>query len=192
RAYHLVMTDQRIVYRRLLLKDIQRGSGYLAAFERIIQVLLINDPAPGAINNVNAVFHRFDGFRPDKILCLVGERRMNGDKIGAFYKLGDLYLLDAYFICLLFAEKGIKSNYLHTKALSPPGNLSANIAEPYNAERLVVKFCPHELLFFPLSICHRGACLRYLPGDRENHSNGVFCSGYRIAPGGIHDHYAAL
>src|SRR5208282_5743875 len=131
RTYHLIMTDQRIIHRRLLLKNIERSAGYLAAFKRSIQVLLINDPAPGAINNINAVLHRVDGFRSDKITRFAGERSMNGDKIGAFYKIGDLDFFDSHFNCLLFAEKGIKRDYMHAKALGLTGDLSPDVAETY-------------------------------------------------------------
>ena len=88
------MTEERIVARGLLDKDIERRARDLAAVERRGEVGLGDEPAPRAVDDPHATLHAGDRGGVDQIARRVVERRVQGDEIGARQQLVQLDLLD--------------------------------------------------------------------------------------------------
>ena len=83
RADEIIQRQQWMVRSdRLLLEDIERGTGDLAVFQGLIQVLLADNPASGAIDDSYTVLHRRNGGRVDHVLRLARQRSMHRDDIG--------------------------------------------------------------------------------------------------------------
>ena len=95
RAHHVGQAEQRIVRRRLLDKNVKRRAGDLAGFERFDQGGFVHQPAARAIDDAHALFHLLDRRGVDDVPGLFGQRRMQGDEIGALEQLVQLDLLDA-------------------------------------------------------------------------------------------------
>ena len=70
------------------------------------------------------------------------------------------------------------------------GDDRADIARADQAERLAGNLDAHEVVLRPLAGLGLGIGLGDLAGEREDHRDGVFGSGDRVAERGVHHHHA--
>ena len=95
RAHHVGMAEQRIRGRRLLGEHVEGRARDVAGIERRAQRRLVDQPAARAVDDAHALLHRRERLAVDDVLGLLGQRRMQGDEIGAPDQLVELHLLDA-------------------------------------------------------------------------------------------------
>ena len=76
RADEPARSEQRIVFRRLLGKHIERGTGDVAAVESLFQRRFIDQPAASAIDDANAWLRLGERLAAEDAAGLVGQRRM--------------------------------------------------------------------------------------------------------------------
>ena len=95
RAHHVGMPEQRVLGGRLLGEYVEGRAGDMAGIERSAQRHLVDQPAARAIDDAHALLHRGERLGVDDVLGLLGQRRVQGDEIGAPEQLVELDLLDA-------------------------------------------------------------------------------------------------
>ena len=84
RGDDLIKAEQRIIgRRRLFLEHVERRTGDLAAAQGINQRRFINQSAARAVDEAHARLHLFNARRVDDAARLFGERRVQGDEVGA-------------------------------------------------------------------------------------------------------------
>ena len=127
----------------------------------------------------------------DDVAGLVGQRRVQGDEIGAPPQFVELDLLDAEIHRALGRQKGIVGDHLHLQADGAVGDDRADIAAADDAERLAENLDAEELVLFPFAGAGRGVGLGDLPGQRQHQRDRVLGRGDRIAERRVHHDDAA-
>ena len=87
----------------------------------------------------------------------VGQRRVQGDEVGARQQLVQLDLLDAQLDRALLRQEGVEGDHLHLQPERAVGDDRADIAAADQAERLAVQLDAHEAVLLPLAGLGRGA-----------------------------------
>ena len=76
-------------------EHVERRAGDMAGIERCLQIRLDDEAAAGAVDDADARLHLGDGGGVDDVARRVGQRRVQGDEVGAGEELVELDLLDA-------------------------------------------------------------------------------------------------
>ena len=170
RAHHIGQAEERARIRRLLDEDVDAGAGDLAGLDRLGEVLLDDQAAAGAIDDAHAVLHLGDRRRVDDVLGLLGERRVQGDEVGALEQLVEIDLLDAELQGALVGEIGVVGDDAHLQPDGALGDDRADIAAADDAERLGGDLDAHEAVLLPLAGLGGDVGGGNLAGDREHHA----------------------
>jgi len=191
RTHHVLHAEQPVVGRRLRLEHVDAGTRHPAAPQRGDQVGLHDQAAARAIDDAHPVLHARDRRRVDDVPGLFGERRVQRDDVGTAEKLVQFHLLDAELRGALLREERIVAQHMHLQADGARRDDRADIAAADDAERLAGDLDPHEAVLLPLAGMGRRIGLRYLPGEREHHGDGVLGGRDRIAKRRVHHDDAA-
>ena len=97
RADDILHIKKRIGFGRFLFKYIERGTRHMAAFQRFFQRFFINQPAARAVNDTHAFFTFRQRLGADDIAGFLGQRRVQGDEIGARQDIVQIGFLNADF-----------------------------------------------------------------------------------------------
>ena len=98
---------------RLGLEHVERGAGDLAAVERLLQRRLVDQPAARAIDDPHAGLGLRQRLARQDAARLVGQRRVQGDEVGAAQQFVELDLLDPQLERPLGRQEGIVGDDLH-------------------------------------------------------------------------------
>ena len=137
RRHHLVQTQQGIILGRLLDKHVKGGSGDNSRLDRVMKVLLIDNPAPSTVDDKHPLLHLLEGIRIQQVAGLFGHGGMDGDVIGLSEKLVQTHPFDPQFFDHLGTDIGIIGNDVHFQALGPVGNDPPDPSHADNAKYLV-------------------------------------------------------
>ena len=186
-------TQREICGRRLDFVHIQRGCCDLAALQRIVQRLLVNEPAACAVDDPHALLRLREPLGVEHVLRLVRERHVHRDVVGKRHDfieaLDQLHLQRTRAAC---GEIRVVCEDAHAECDRAPCDLRADAAHAENGERLAVKFDTLERLAVPFARLHRRIRLRDVARDRHEQAERVLCRGDRVARGRVHHHHAAL
>ncbi len=192
RADDVVERDQRRVLCRLLLEDVQGGAGHLAGDEGVVEVLLADDPAPGAVDDVDALFHLGEGGRIDQSPGLLRHGGVDRDDIGLREDFVEADQGDPHLLRRLRGDERVVGDDLHLQSLGPVGDDAADPADADDPEGLVEELVPGEFALFPLAGLHGCRRLGDLPDQGEHHGDRVLAGGDGVAAGGVHHDDAPL
>ena len=136
RAHHVRQAEQAALRRRFFPEDVDRGAGDVAGFERLAQRRLVNELAARAVDQPHAFFDELKRLGIDDVAGLVGQRRVQGDEIGAPPQLVELDFFDAELDRALGRQIRIVGDHLHLQPDRPVGDDRTDIAAADDAERL--------------------------------------------------------
>ncbi len=111
---------------------------------------------------------------------------MQRNEIGAPDEIGEFDLFDAERRRPVRRQERVVGDHMHLQSDGAVRHDRADIPAPNDAERLSGDLDAHELVLLPFAGLRRGVRLGNLAGEREHQSDGVFCSGDRIAERRIH------
>ena len=148
----VVAVEQRVVGDRLGREDVERGAGDLAGVERVLERLVDEQLAAGAVDDAHAVLHLRErlGVEPAARLGRLGQ--VDGDEVGLAVDVGaGLGLLDPELAEALGGHERVEGEHAHAEALRAGGDELADAAEAEHAERLLVDLDAAELRALPLA-----------------------------------------
>ena len=159
----------------------------LSGFQRIVEVSLIDDASPRAVDQDHAVFHQGDLFARDHVPCLGGEGGVEGNHVRFPQDVVEVVVKDgAHRIGFALLDIRVVGDHPHAEALRPYGDVGAYPPEPDHAEGLMVKLHPHEPLPVPFTRLEGIMGKGYLPGCRKHNAHGQLCCGKGIAGRRVH------
>ena len=163
----------------------------MAGFERLAQRRLVNELSARAVDQPYAFFDKLKRLGIDDVAGLVGQRRVQGDEIGAPPQLVELDLFDAEFNRALGRQIRVVGDHLHLEPDRAVGDDRADIAAADDAERLAEDLDAEEFVLFPFAGPRRGVGFRDLPRHRQHQRDGMLRRGDRIAERRVHHDDAA-
>jgi len=83
RADHVLAAEQHVVLRRLDREHVERRARDLPGVERLLEVLLDDQPAARAVDDAHALLHPRQRLGVDQVARGLGQRRVQGDEVGA-------------------------------------------------------------------------------------------------------------
>src|SRR5580704_6946967 len=187
RCDHRVELQQRMVGgRRLLDEYVQRGTCYLAGFERIGERGFIDDAAARAVDDSNSLLHLRECGGADNSSRIVRQRGVNGDEVRARKKLVEADQLDADASRSLRCQDRIVSDHFHLQPDRAVGNDPADVTKADHAERLVAYLGACEFGAIPFSSVDRGVGGRNMPRQRHHHRDRMLRSCDAVAGRAVH------
>ena len=189
----LVAVEQRVVGDRLGREDVERGAGDLAGVQRVLERLVDEQLAAGAVDDADAVLHLRErlGVEPAARLGRLGQ--VDGDEVGLAVDVGArLGLVDAELAEALGGHERVEREHAHAEALRAGGDELADAAEAEDPERLLVDLDAAELRALPLAGGEAGVRLRDVARQREHQRDGVLRRGDDVRLRRVGDDDAAL
>mmetsp|Transcript_20290 Transcript_20290/g.61860 ORF Transcript_20290/g.61860 Transcript_20290/m.61860 type:complete len:510 (+) Transcript_20290:320-1849(+) len=181
-----------VLRRRLRLEHVNRGAGDVARLQRGEQVRLVDDAAASAVDDAHTRLHRRDRRLVDHVLCVVEQRHVDGEEVGARHAVGGGDRLDVELARGVGREEGVVPDNVHPVRLHARDHLAADAAEAEHAERLAGELDAHVLLPVPLARLHRRVALRNVASERGDEGARVLSGGDGVAAGRVHDDDALL
>ena len=187
RADDVGQAEQRAVLGRLDLEHVEGGAGHVARFQRLGQRPLVDQAAARAVDDAHALLGLLQRGGIDDVAGLVGQRRVQGDEIGAAQQVVELDLLHAQLHRPLRRQERIVGDHLHLQADGAVGDDRADVAAADHAQRLGGELDAQELGLLPLAGLRGAVGLRDLAGERHHQRERVLGGGDGIAEGRVHD-----
>ncbi len=174
----VVALEQRVVGDRLGREDVERRAGDLAGVERVLERLVDQQLAAGAVDDPHAVAHLRERLGVQPAARLGRLRQVDGDEVGlAVDVAARLGLLDAELAEALGGDERVEGEHAHAEALGAGGDELADAAEAEDAERLLVDLDAAELRALPLAGGEAGVRLRDVARQRQHQRDGVLRGG---------------
>ena len=130
---------------RLLDHDIEPGPADPVGDQRIIERVLVDHRAAARADQDRRWFHHCQLARPDQLVRRGVERHMQGDDVRAAQQLGEQRKAHAERVFGIAAEPGnIVILDAHMERLGEACHLLADVAEPDDAEDLVLELVEHD------------------------------------------------
>jgi len=182
--------EQRVFLGRFNREHIERRARDLTACQAILQRCFVDQPAARAVDDADALFGIFQPITAQDIARLIGQGRVQRDKIGAAQQRVEIDLFHAHFDRAVFGQEGIIGDHLHAQPQRARCDDRPDIACADQAQRLAGQFHAHEPAFGPFARLRLRVGFGQLPREREHQRNRVFGGGDRIAERGVHHHHA--
>ena len=160
--------------------------------QRFGEILLVDDAAPGGVDDPAVRFHFCQLRRGDHVVRLFRLGGVNGDKVGIGQQRVEIDQFHAQAFRFQRAENGVVGQYAHLESLGALGNGAADTAHADDAQRLAEEFGAHELLAVPAALFHGGVGVGDVAAEAEHECEGVLTRGNRVAAGRVHDYDALL
>ena len=174
-------------HRGFLDKDVESGARHVARFQRLGQIVLVDDAAPGAVDHADPFLHSPQAVRVDDAPRLVGQGRVDRQIIA----LGDHGVdiakqLDPLLAGPLGREERIVTQDAHFEPPRPLGDGLPDPAQSENRQRLPGKLRPRELAPLPFPFAHAGGGPSDIPREGHHHGDRVLGGARRIAGRRVH------
>jgi hypothetical protein len=186
RADDVFEREQRTLLGRLDLEDVERRTGYVACRDRVGKRCLVDQPATRTVNDAHAGLARRNGLGGENITCLVGERRVQRNKIGPPQQRIEFDLLNPDLDCALRRQKRVVGDNPHLQPQRPVSDDGTDVAAANDAKRLAAHFDTEKSILLPLARLRRGIRFGDLSRQRHHHCDRVLCRRDRIAERRIH------
>ncbi len=138
------------IFRRLLRVHVKSGTGDCVPRKRIVQRILVNNPATRTVDQPNRRFHHLYLLSVNHIQRLLVFRYMDADVISFFE---DPFKFFSYFNTQLFGvsrcRKRVVAQDFHIKSCRHLCHRHTDSAQPDKAEHLAVELISHILLAVP-------------------------------------------
>ena len=128
RAHHIGQPKQHALRGRFLAEHVECGAGDLAGFERLGEGGFLDQFTARAIDQPDTALHLRERLRIDEVAGLLGERRMQGDEVGAPPQLVQFDLLHAKVDGALGGQERIVGDHFHLQAERAIGDDRSDIA----------------------------------------------------------------
>ena len=182
--------EQRRGLGRLLHEHVERRAADMPAVEPGLQRRLVDQPAARAVDDAHALLRLGEVLGRLEVAGGVGQRRVEGDEVGARQQLVQRDLLDAELHRAFGGQERIVGDDLHPEAQRAVGDDRADIARADQAQRLGGELHPHEAVLLPLAGLGGLVRLGQVAGEREHQRDGVLGGGDRVAERRVHHHHA--
>ena len=109
---------------RLLFEDVDARAEDLSRFQRIVEVCLVDDASPRAVDQDHAVLHQGDLLAGDHIPCLGRERGVKGNHVRFPQEIAQVVIKDgAHRICFALLDIRVVCDHPHAEAFRPYGDV---------------------------------------------------------------------
>ena len=179
-------SEQRRLLGGFLDENVERRTGDMATVQRLFQRRLVDQSAARAIDDAHALLGLGEVFLRQDIAGLVGQRRVQRDKIRFCQQRIEIGLLHAHLDCAFLGEERIVGDDFHLQPQRPGCDDAADIARADQAERLAGHFDAHEIVLRPFARLGLLIGLGDLAGEGEDQGDGVLGGGDRIAERRVH------
>ncbi len=175
---HVVAAEERVLGRRLLGEDVERGAGDLARVERGAERLEVDQLTARAVDDANAVLHAGERRGVDPVDGLGRLRQVDRDEVGTLVELvGGLDALDAEVAEALGRDELVEADHLHLERLRAARDQLADPPEADHAERLAVELVAAVARARPLARDQSAVRLRDVAGERQRECQRVLGRG---------------
>ena len=184
------MIHQRVAGRgRLGLEDVDRRAGDLARVQGLSQRGLVDQAAPGAVDDPHRGLHPGQLRRADDVAGLGGHRRVQGQEVAPRPQvIQPLDALDAQLLRLLGGQERVEADDRHAEPLRPLRHRQPDPAQPDDAQRLALELRAGELVAVPLAGFQAVVGLGDVPRQREQQRHGVLGRRDGVAARRVHHH----
>ena len=174
---------------RLIDEDIETGSGDATRLERRVQRILIDQAAPGHVDNERRRLHQRKLVRRDHPGRLGRLRHVDGDEVG----LGEQFIQSKQCHAeLLGACRGhvwVIRHDVGAEGLHPRGDERTDAAEPDDADGLLVEFDAGVLRAFPQALGQRTVGRGDVAGEAQDVTYGQLGGRDDVRGRSVHDHH---
>src|SRR5262249_60324708 len=125
------------------------------ASQGVVQVVLVDDAATGAVQQPHPILHLGDGVPVDDVARGVCERYVNGNEIGLVKNLLEIHEIETTREVRIRIDERIERNDLHAHGLALARNLAADAAKPDHTKRLARQLDTLELVFLTVVVFQR-------------------------------------
>ena len=168
-------------------EHIQGGAGQLLPFQRFQQGLIVNQLAPGHIDEARAGLHQRQAGAGNQVHRAGRQRRVQGHEIG----LGQQFLQGHHRHAQAGREvgghEGVVGDEAHTEGGGAARHFGTHAAQAHDAQGFVAHLNAHKGGALPLAGFHAGASLRDIARQRQHQRHGMLGGGHGVAHGGV-DH----
>ena len=181
------MLQQRARFRRLLGEDVQGHAAQPARLQPGQQRGLVHQLAAGHVDDAGAGLDVLDLPRAQHAPGALGERGVQGDKVGLGQQVVQRQQLDADAAGIVRGDEGVVANQAHAEGLRAAGDLGADPAQAADAEGLFAHLDAHEGAAAPLAGFQGRVRAGDVAGHGQHQRQRVLGGGHGVARGGV-DH----
>ena len=185
-------SEERRILGGLGFEHVERRAANLPRIKRVLESRFGDQAAPRAVHDAYAWLRLGEILAAEDVARLIGQRRVQGDEVGAAQQVFQLDLLDAQLDCALCRQERVEGHDFHSQAQRAARDNRADVARADQAKRLAGDLDAHEAILFPLAGLRRSVGFRELAGEGEHQGDGVFGGRDRVAERSIHDDHAPL
>ena len=182
--------EQRAFLGRFGHEHVECCAADMAAVQTCLQRRFVDQAAARAVDDAHTLFGLGQRFGGQDVAGLVGQRRVQGDEVGAGEQLVQRDLFHAHIHGAFGRQERIERNHLHLEAQSTVGDDRADVTRTDQAQHLAGDFDAHEAVLLPLAGLRGRIGFGQLAREGEDKGNGMFGGGDRVAERGVHDHDA--
>ena len=166
-----------------MLEHVDRGPGDRPGRQRIGQRLLVDDPAPGHVEQQGRRLHRRELALADEPAGLPVERHVDRDDVGSAQELVELDQFDPVESRLLGGHERVLAQDRHLHRPRPVGDGLADLAQADDAERPPAQLHAGQPAAgrLPVAGAHRRVPGRDPPGEPVQERQRVLGRGDRVA-----------
>ena len=157
--------------------------------QRLGQGGLVDQAAPGAVDDADAGLHPRQRLRADQVAGLGRERRVQRDVVAPPPEVVERRDgLDPELRRPLGRQEGVEPDHLHVEPLRPPGDGQAHPAQADDPQRLAAELGAGELVAVPAPRLQAVVGLRDVARQGQHQRQGVLGGRDRVAPRRVHHH----
>ena len=174
-------------------EHVQRGGSDLAGVQRGDQIVFNNDLTARAVHDANLGLHFRERRRVQHAARLLRHGHVDADEIRV--AINAVQFADEFHAERLgagFGEERIVGQHLHAEGQRTFRHFATDAAHAEHAEGFAGELDTLKLFPVPLARDHRGVGLRHFAREVEQHGEGQFRRGDRVAARRVHDDHTAL
>ncbi len=187
---HRRQGEQRRVDARLRGEHVEGGAGDAPRRHRLGQGRLVDDAAPGRVDDPEVGLGLGQQIGADQAHGLGRLGQVDGQEVGLAHHLLQREQLDAHLLGPLRRHVGVEGHQAHPEGVGPLGHEGADPAQADHAEGLAVQLDTLPAGALPLARLEGGVGLGDVAGLGEQQGHGVLGRREDVGPGGVDDHDA--
>jgi hypothetical protein len=171
---------------RLFREHVHRGQAHFTGLEGGQQHGLIQNAAPGHVQQDHPVLHEGQLVGADHAAGLVVQGRVHGDDVAGSAEFGEVHQLHTQILGPLGADVGVAAQHLALEGLEPQGHTATHLAQTDDAGGLPLELDPSEFGALPLPRLQAGVGGGHMPAGGEQQGQGMLGGTVGVAQRGIH------
>ena len=174
RGDHVRVAEQRVLGHRLALEHVERHARDLARVERILQRVLVDQPAARDVQQPHAVSHRGERGRVDEAFGLGCLGQVDRDEVRLGVDVLDAVgLLHAQLAVALGADERVEGKNAHVETTGALGHELSDAPEADDPERLFIELHAGVFRAVPFAFHQRRVRLRHVAGQGQQQRHRV-------------------